>query len=43
VSTFSFGRSLTPDLLEKLYRPDLLSEILKESEEVVARRKECVR
>lgn len=34
---------LQQTLLEQLYKPEVLDELLKESPDVVARRKECVR
>lgn len=35
--------NLQRELLAELYRPDALEDVLKESEHVVNRRKECVR
>ena len=33
---------LQGELLQELYKPDTQNDVLKESEQVVARRKECV-
>jgi arsenate reductase-like glutaredoxin family protein len=33
---------LQQELLQELYKPDVLNDLMKESEHVVARRKECV-
>ena len=35
--------NLQRELLEHLYKPDVLEELLKESPDVVARRRECVK
>jgi len=35
--------NLQRELLENLYKPDVLEELLKESPDVVARRRECVK
>ena len=35
--------NLQRELLENLYKPDVLDELLKESPDVVARRRECVK
>ena len=35
--------NLQRELLEHLYKPDVLDELLKESPDVVARRRECIK
>lgn len=35
--------NLQRELLESLYKPDVLEELLKESPDIVARRRECVK
>lgn len=35
--------NLQKELLENLYKPDVLEELLKESPDIVARRRECVK
>lgn len=35
--------NLQRELLEHLYKPDVLDELLKESPDIVARRRECIK
>ena len=35
--------SLQRELLQELYKPDVLDDLMKESDHVVARRRECVK
>jgi hypothetical protein len=40
---FHAKEAMQRELLAELYRPDAISEMLKESDSVVQRRKECVK